>query len=380
MIKIHQTKTHRQGTITTPHGVIKTPAFLPDATYGNINHLSYQDLSQTGIKELVTNTLHLQQKAGSEYIRKQGGFHKFSGWDRPVLTDSGGFQVFSLIYRRPNKHNRITDAGCSFIDYTNGNFNFLSPETSQMIQHNIGSDIRVVLDEPLIESDSLSAIKRSVRRTTEWALRSKIEFCKQIGIEPKDFDNPKIKRPFLVAVIQGANNLEYRKISAEQLVEIGFDIYGFGGLPLKVKKTWDYESEEGFHQDLIEYVANLIPEDKIRYGLGMGTPDDLHFAISKGWDIFDTVLPSRNARHGYLYVSSGAGDRQYKTYDVLHIKAQRYENSTEKVDPNCNCECCNNINRNFLRYLFKINDPVAKRLATIHNLSFYSKAMSAYHS
>lgn len=369
----------RKLTIRTQHGVLKTPLFMPDATYGTVTALTNQDLHDIGVEAIVSTTLHLEQKMGSDYIAEYGGLHKFIGWNKPILTDSGGFQVFSLIHRnKDKKHNRISSAGCSFIDYTNGSYNFLSPETSQYIQHKLGADIRVVLDEPVIEDDSISKIRRSVERTTEWAKRSKKAFLQTLNLTEKDFNDPKIERPLLTAVIQGGNNFEYRKISAEQLQEIGFDIYGFGGIPKHNKFSWKEDAPKGFYHDLIAYVATLIPEDKIRYGLGIGSPDDIQFAIQNGWDIFDTVLPTRNARHGYLYVHKGQGDKSYKTCDVLHIKSERYKNSDIPVDSECDCFTCKNVSRAFLRYLLRIGSATGYRYASIHNLRFYTGALSRF--
>jgi queuine tRNA-ribosyltransferase len=389
MLKIiKQENDRREWEIETVHGKMRTPIFMPDATYGTIQALSFKDVETCGIKAVVSTTLHLEQKMDSKFIKEFGGLHKFIGWQKPLLTDSGGFQVFSLIHRskllaakkstpaakkKQAIQNKITDAGCSFIDYKTGDYNFLSPEISQAIQHNLGGDIRVVLDEPIIEDDSLASIKRSVERTTQWAKRSKKAFLELNKLTEKDFNDPKIKRPLLTAVIQGANNFKYRQISAESLIEIGFDIYGFGGLPLHDKFSWHNDAPTGFYHDLITYTAGLIPVDKIRYGLGMGTPDDLRFAAGAGWDIFDSVLPTRNARHGYLYVNSGQGDHQYKTYDVLHITSLRYEKDERSVDGTCDCECCRSISRAYLRYLLKIKNPTGYRYATIHNLRHYAK-------
>lgn len=363
----------RKLTIRTPHGVLKTPLFMPDATYGTVTTLTSDDLIESGTKALVTTTLHLEQKMGSDYIAKYGGLHKFMNWNKPILTDSGGFQVFSLIHRNKNKkHNRITSAGCSFINYSDGSYNFLSPESSQYIQHKLGADIRVVLDEPVIEDDSLLKIKRSVARTTEWAKRSKKAFLEALDLTENDFNNPDIPRPLLTAVIQGGNNFEQRRISAEALIEIGFDIYGFGGIPKHDKFSWKEDAPKGFYHDLIAYVATLIPEDKIRYGLGIGSPDDIAFAVENGWDIFDTVLPTRNARHGLLYVHKGQGDKSYNTYDVIHIKSERYKDSDIALDSECDCYTCRKISRAYLRYLIRIGSATGQRYASIHNLHFYN--------
>jgi queuine tRNA-ribosyltransferase len=298
---------------------------------------------------------------------------KFKG---PILTDSGGYQVFSLIHRNQNKNNIITDAGCSFAATASGQFNFLSPEISQQIQDKIGSDIRVVLDEPVIEDSSEAALKSSVARTTAWAKRSKQEFLKLQGISERDFNDKKVKRPLLAAVVQGGNSFKYRQISAQQLAEIGFDIYGFGGLPLHSKKSWRNDAPQGFYHELITYVASILPYDKIRYGLGIGSPDNLDYAYKAGWDVFDCVLPTRNARHSFLYVHKGEGDKQYKTYDVLHIKNGMYKLDKGPIDKKCNCLTCREIDRAYLRYLLKTGNPTGFRYATIHNLYFYMQFMS----
>lgn len=383
MINIKSGKTSaRRGQIHTLHGVIETPTFMPDATYGTVPYLTMQDLHDLGIKELVSTTLHLEQKIGSLYINKMGGLHKFIGWDRPILTDSGGWQVFSLIHRQHNKENIISNAGCSFKDYTTGAYHFLSPESSQLIQHLLGADIRIALDEPINIDDSLQTIKKSVQRNLDWAARSKKMFLQLNNLGTDDFNLPKKSekgskklRPLLTAVVQGANNLEMRKICAAGLTEIGFDIYGFGGLPVYNDKHWKNDAPKGFYQELIAYVAGLLPKDKVRYGLGIGTPDDLLFAVENGWDIFDSVLPTRNARHGMLYVHQGQGDKAYKTYDALHIKSDRYKFSKEQIDKDCDCFTCKQITRSYLRYLIRNHNGTGYRLASIHNLRFYAQFM-----
>jgi len=365
----------RYGLIRTLHGDLSFPVFMPDATYGTISNLSYGDLEVTGINAIVTNTLHLDQKFGSNKIAKLGGLHKFSKWKYPILTDSGGFQVFSLINRTVNKTNKITDAGCSFQDLRSGDYKFLSPETSQQVQHQIGSDIRVVLDEPVLGDTSLSKIKKSVERTTQWAIRSKKTFLELNQLTENDFNNPEIKRPLLTAVIQGANNFEQRKESLEALQNIGFDIYGFGGVPLQTKRSWDYTHKGGFFKELLHFLSEIIPQNKLRYALGVGTPDNIEYATSIGWDMFDTVLPTRNARHGYLYVSKNNGDSEFSRYSVLRIKHSQYEFDEGPIDPQCGCITCKTVSKAFLRYLLKIGEGSGYRLATIHNLHFYSEFM-----
>jgi len=364
----------RNCSIQTQHGQIMTPAFMPDATYGAIRSVSFKDAKVSGVKEIVTTTLHIENKIGSNYIKDFGGIHKFFGWNRPILTDSGGFQVFSLIHAsKLGKKNRITDAGCSFINPSTGEFKFLSPEISQVIQFNLGADIVTALDEPTIRDAPLSLLKDALRRNTLWAKRSKAQFLKLHNLTENDFNNPQIKRPLIGAVIQGGNNENLRKQSADELIAIGFDIYNFGGIPLHDQHSWKNNAEKGFYHELLETVANFIPEDRIRYAMGVGTPDDIQYCAEKGWDLFDTVIPTRNARHGLLYVQKGEGDKSYKNYDTLHIKSEKYKYDNNQISNFCDCEACNNISRAYLRHLIRINEPAGFRLATIHNLAFYSR-------
>lgn len=349
---------------------------MPDATYGAVKAMSFRDVAAAGIQELVTTTLHLEQNLGSKYIKKFGGLHKFFNWDRPIITDSGGFQVFSLIYRRPNPLNIMTDAGCSFIDPRNGKHVLLTPEISQIIQHNLGSDIRVVFDEPVVHDGPLSQAQTAVNRTTEWAKRSKKQFLELNDLTEADFNNPEVKRPLLVAVIQGGNNFELRRQSAEELLEIGFDIYGFGGLPLHNTFSWKNDAPSGFYHELLDYVSSLVPDDKLKYGLGIGTPDDLEYCANLGWDLFDTVLPTRNGRHGYLYTRTGLGDKEFGNYSVMHVKSERYKFDDQPVDSECTCECCQTVSRAYLRHLIRIDEASGQRLASIHNLHFYSELMA----
>ncbi|HEC66166.1 MAG TPA: tRNA-guanine transglycosylase [bacterium] len=284
--------------------------------------------------------------------------------------------MFSLVHRRNNKESRITDVGVTFADPKTGKFKLLTPEISQQIQHNLGSDIRVVLDEPAIRTTSVKYLKRANKRTVDWARRSKEEFLKLHNLSEKEFNDSKIKRPLLCAVIQGGNNKDLRKENAQELIEIGFDIYGFGGgLPEKNEKSWREEGLKGIDPEQIRFLADLIPKDKIRYGLGIGTPDDLKYASEAGWDIFDTVLPTRNARHGYLYMKKGEGDRDYKTYSVMHIKNERYKFDESPINPDSKIQELRTTSRAYLRYLFKINEMSGKRLATLNNLEFYSSLL-----
>lgn len=362
--------------IKTKHGIIKTPAFMPDATYGAIRTISFKDASDAKVKEIVTTTLHIENKLGSAYVKQLGGIHKFFNWSRPVLSDSGGFQVFSLIHASRDKTlNKITDAGCSFKDPETGRTRFLSPEISQIIQYNLGADIVTALDEPTIRDAPLYILKQSIKRNTKWAKRSKQKFLELHHLTEKDFLDKSISRPLLGAVIQGGNNFELRKQSAEELIKIGFDMYNFGGVPLHNQYSWRNNVSKGFYHELLTYVAELIPEDNIRYAMGVGTPDDIIYCAGKNWDLFDTVLPTRNARHGYLYVNKGEGDRSFNSFDIIHLTSNRYKFDSTPISSNCKCEACQTISRSYLRHLIRISEPAGFRLATIHNLQFYSSLM-----
>jgi queuine tRNA-ribosyltransferase len=359
--------------IKTLHGELTTPAFLPDATYGTVKALSFADVTDVGVEAIVTTTLHIEQKLGSAYVAKFGGLHKFFGWDKPILTDSGGFQVFSLLHRRKNKAHTLTDAGVSFLDPLNGKYNLLTPENSQMIQHNLGADIRVVLDEPVNHEGARSEAIEAVRRTTLWARRAKQKFLELHDISAADFERSQDGRPLLVGVIQGGNDFELRRQSAEELQEIGFDIYGFGGLPLHKHTTWKDGGPTGFFHELLQFVGELVP-DKPKYGLGIGTPDDLIFCSKLGWQLFDTVLPTRNGRHGALYVPAGVGDKSFGDYDLMHIKTERYKWDDQPIMPGDASGL--KVSRAYLRHLLRIEDPAGYRLASMHNLWYFAQLMA----
>lgn len=404
--------------IQTKHGTINLPAFMPDATYGSIKTASFGDVQKAGIEQVVTTTLHLEQKIGSQYIKKMGGIHKFFGWDRPILTDSGGWQVFSLINAKKNPSgfatsplnkreevrrrrtggvgNFITDLGCTFIDPDTGNSALLTPESSITIQYNLGADIMTALDNPIVGDASLHDRKESVRITTDWARRSKKRF-QELHVGDETFHRLHEAPPLLGAVIQGADDFKLRKQSAEELLELDFDLYNFGGIPMMREVTWKNDHPTGFYKEMLHYVSELIPNDKIKYAMGVGQPEDIAACIEYGWQLFDTVLPTRNARHGYLYVSEGQGDKtkEYKpslpsplnkdevvelvrlAYDVVHLRSERYKYDEGPVDENCDCECCTTVSRAYLRHLIRIKEPAGQRLATIHNLRFYSKWMKS---
>lgn len=351
---------------------VKYPIFLPDATYGSVRSTSFNDLKTIGTPGVVTTTLHIENVLGSEYIKRFGGIKKFFGWDNLLLTDSGGWQVFSLINSKKTTKNKATEAGCSFIDEHTGKQRLLTPESSIQIQANLDSDIMTVLDFPILGDASFADRKECVRINTLWAKRAKIAFENIYG-------SVKQAEKLLGAVIQGGNDFELRRQSADELLELDLGLYNFGGLPMHTPITWKTQSEVGFYHDMLQYVSELIPNDKIKYAMGVGQPIDIAFCVDVGWKIFDTVLPTRNARHGFLYVSEGQGEetKTYKklSHDILRVKKEDYKFDDAPVDANCNCECCSTVSRAYLRHLIRVDEPAGFRLASIHNLGFYQNWM-----
>ncbi|MFC1780276.1 tRNA guanosine(34) transglycosylase Tgt [Patescibacteria group bacterium] len=353
----------RKGVIKTLHGDIITPAFLPDATYGAVKMLSFSDVRKAGINQILSTTLHLHLKPGDKYIKKMGGMHAFFGWDGPILTDSGGWQVFSLIHQ--SGKGKVTEEGAEFVLPDNSERKTLTPEDSINIQANLKSDIFVVLDDPIIGNATKKDNKRAVDITVSWARRAKEEFYRRYQLDDEKFDNPKkYKRPLLFCVIQGGNYKDLRKDCVEKLIEIGFDGYGYGGILLKddVKTT----------REMLKYFAELVPEDKIRYGMGVGKPDDVKFCMENGYDLFDCVVPTRNGRHGQCFTSFGS----------INVKSSRYKYDNRPIDRTCDCEACNNgkfplSSRSYLHSLLKQKEVSAMRLCSIHNLRYYSKVVNS---
>jgi len=344
-------------TIETLHGQLNTPLFMPDATYGAVKSLDFTDLNNIGINAIVTNTLHLYLNPGDTYIKEIGGLHKFFGWNNPILTDSGGFQVYSLINRSgKNLGNSIDENGAHFINPANGNKHYLTPEKSIEIQLNLGSDILTVLDDPLDSTAEYERVKKSVERTTSWARKCKNEFLRLNNLTNEQFNNTNgTTRPLLFGVVQGGKFEDLRTQSAKELIEIGFDGYNFGGL--------HYIEKGNVMKNIFKLTADLIPDDKPKYAMGVGTPDDIKLALEYGWNMFDTVLPTRMARHGALYTKQGE----------IKLTNKQYEFDTNPIDKDCICLTCNNYSRAYVRHLLRIKEQTGLRLASIHNLHFFNQ-------
>jgi len=372
---IKKEKKRRVGKLYTMHGSVSTPFFLPIATKGAVKNLTPEELREAGAEIILGNTYHLWLRPGHELISKAGGLQKFSGWNGPILTDSGGYQVFSLAGKRGNQGVKLTERGVEFCDPTDGKKYFMAPEKSIEIQLALGSDIVMVLDECPPYPCTKEYARKSLERTTRWAERCLKYFKKRTQSEKFKMqnDNAKFKnnRPLLFGIIQGSVYKDLRQESARQLLELDFDGYAIGGVAVgepreKIKKV-------------LEWVLPLLPEEKPRYLMGLGRPEEIAFAAKSGIDMFDCVIPTRNARHGSLFVRKGirrlaeGGKRQF--YQAINITNKKFKNDFGPVDGHCDCYTCRNFSRAYLRHLFSVGEPLAGRLATLHNLKFYLDLM-----
>lgn len=327
---------------------LKLPIFMPDATLGTVRTLTTKQIEDTGTSMLVVNTFHLFVSHGPDLMKKLGGIKKLMNWKGKILSDSGGFQVYSLIHRKKNM-GKITQYGAYFRSPVNGKKYLLTPENSIDMQVALGSDILIVLDDCRFSEISEDEASKSVQMTTIWAKRAKDHFYNQY---PDLVSQKKI-----FAVVHGAGYKSLREESATQLMDIGFDGYCFGG--------WPVDGSGQLVTEVLGYTANLLPDDKPKYAMGIGTPDDIVSCVNLGYDMFDCVLPTRNARHGLLYTSKG---------DV-RITNKKYREDLTTIDPECDCEVCKNYSKAYLRHLFKSGESTGRTLATIHNLRFYFNLM-----
>ena len=335
----------RRGRITFPRGTIETPAFMPVGTYGSVKGVLPHQIEDLGAEIILGNTFHLFLRPGLDVIEAHGGLHGFARWDRPILTDSGGFQVFSLAHRR-----KITEAGVTFAAPTDGSKVFLGPEESMHIQKVLGSDIVMIFDEcPPVTMDGQPVDKRVVERSMElslrWAARSKIAH------EGND--------AALFGIVQGGVHHDLRSRSAEGLRGIGFDGYAIGGLA--VGET------EAERNAMLDHTAPQLPEDRPRYLMGVGRPEDLVEAVARGVDMFDCVMPTRNARNGHFFTSTG----------TIRIRNAQYERDLRPIEEGCDCySCANGFSRSYLRHLDRCNEMLAPMLGTLHNLRYYQRLMA----
>jgi len=327
----------RLAEFTTGHGTVQTPAFMPVGTAGFVRSTMPKDVAETGAQVVLANTYHLSLSERLATVQRMGGLHRFMGWDRTILTDSGGFQVFSL----PQKE--ITEDGVSFAYEENGERLFLGPERSMEIQRDLGADIVMAFDECVAYPAPEAYVLDSLKRTTRWAAR-----CRQVSLQPHQF---------LFGIIQGGVYPHLREQSAREITAIPFDGFAIGGVSVG----------EGFDlmQTVVRHAAPLLPENLPRYLMGVGLPEDLLAAVSLGMDMFDCVIPTRYARQGTFFTRMGK----------IRIMDKTYRKDKYPIDTHCSCYTCQTYSRTVLRYLFFSRDPLAETLATIHNLTLYQDLM-----
>jgi queuine tRNA-ribosyltransferase len=342
----------RRGVMTTPHGTVATPAFMPVGTQGAVKGAAHKDLESIGAEILLSNTYHLYLRPGDDLIARRGGLHRFIAWNKPILTDSGGYQVFSLAERR-----KITEDGARFQSHLDGSSHLLTPEKAADIQAQLGSDIAMVLDECLAHPATLEAATASTLRTTRWAQRARMRML-QLREAPVDGVSVTNNGQAQFGIVQGSVFPSLREQSARDTVAIGFEGYAIGGLSVGEPIDVMY--------DMVAHTTPFLPLDRPRYLMGTGTPEDLVEAVARGIDLFDCVLPTRNARNGQLFTSEGR----------INIKNARYAEDDGPVDPSCNCYTCRTHSRAYLRHLYAVGEINAATLNTLHNLSFYLDTLS----
>ena len=343
---------------------IPLPVFFPDATRAVLKTLDSQDINNTQTPGVLVNTFHLYLQLGKEVLKKHQGVGNFMNWQGGIISDSGGFQVMSMIKSNPAQ-GKVTDQGVVYRPSRNKKIIF-TPEDSIKFQSVIKPDMLVVLDDFTPPQASRTQAQETVERTVKWAKRCKKEFEKIYA------KTPKTKRPYLLAVVQGGDYLDLREYCALELVKIGFDGFGYGGWPMKANGEFNYA--------VAKTIASHTPKDYLLYGLGIGKPDEIVELVKMGYHIFDCVLPTRDARHQRLYVYTASSIKDInlkdpKFYKYLVPTKQKYYSDTSPISTACDCHLCTNYSKSYLNHLFKIGDSTAFRLATIHNLRFYSLLM-----
>ena len=350
MYKLLQTDgAARRGEFTTVHGTVQTPAFMNVATTGAIRGaLSAFDLKEIGCQVMLSNTYHLHVRPGDNLVAEMGGLHKFTRWDGPILTDSGGFQVFSLAPLR-----RIKEEGVYFNSHVDGKHIFMGPEESMQIQSHLASTIAMAFDECVENPAKHDYAKKSCERTVRWLVRCKEEM-KRLNSLPETIN----KNQLLFGINQGCTFEDLRIENMKQIAELDLDGYAIGGLAVGEPKEDMYR--------IISAVEPFMPKEKIRYLMGVGTPGNIIEGVARGVDLFDCVMPSRNARHGHLFTQQG----------VINLNNHKYMNDPLPIDPECDCPTCRNFSRAYVRHLLKCQEMLGMRLCVMHNLYFYNKLMA----
>jgi queuine tRNA-ribosyltransferase len=337
----------RQGVMTTAHGDVRTPAFMPVGTQGAVKGVMHRDLEVAGAEILLSNTYHLYLRPGDDLVARRGGLHRFIGWTRPILTDSGGYQVFSLASRRI-----VGEAGVRFQSHLDGSSHLLTPERATDIQARLGSDIAMVLDECVAYPVEEGVARESMERTARWARRAR---DRQLELRAQRVDDVTVtnRGQAQFGIVQGSIFPALREASAQKTVAVGFEAYAIGGLSVGEPSEVMY--------DIVGRTTAVLPPDRPRYLMGVGTPEDLVESVARGVDMFDCVLPTRNARNGQLFTSDGR----------INIKNARYAEDDRPPDASCGCYTCQTFSRAYLRHLFLAGEINAGTLNTLHNLQFY---------
>ena len=349
-----------------PHGTLQLPTFLPDATLGVVRSLDSGDVETCGIKAVVMNGYHLMQRPGSTTVQALGGLHRMSGWPHPIITDSGGFQAYSLIRENP-KNGTLSDKGITFQPDGADRKYHLSPEKSIQLQMGYGADVVICLDDCTHADDPFERQQASVARTIAWARRCKDEFERLV--QQKKL--PPAQIPLIFGVIQGGNSRELRQECAAALLAIGFDGYGFGGWPL--------DGKGNLLTEMVAYVRELVPVALPLHALGVGHPGSIAACAALGYGIFDSAMPTRDARHGrMLAFTTDATSTPWQDtwFTHVYIEDERNRKSDGPIAPFCDCLCCTRYSLGYLHHLFKVNDTLFFRLATIHNLRFMAQLMA----
>ena len=342
----------RVGRLSTSHGTVDTPCFMPVGTQATVKTISNKELIESGAQMILGNVYHLYLRPGLEIIKEAGGLHKFMGWPRPILTDSGGYQVFSLAVLR-----KIKSGGVEFNSHIDGKRLFLSPEDVVQAQLDLGSDVMMVLDECIPYPSSRDYVENSLKTTLDWARRSKEYFKNQLLKTVNLRTNPYTLSPKLFGIVQGGTYMDLRKRCAEELIEIGFDGYAIGGVSVGEPEELIYETTK--------FTAALLPENLPRYLMGVGMPPNLLEAVSMGMDMFDCVVPTRNGRNGQAFTWKGD----------LQLRNAQYKKDFSPIDEKCDCYACKNYTRAYIRHLFNTEEILGLRLVSLHNLSFYANLM-----
>lgn len=349
ILKKSQKSSARVGKLETPHGVIDTPAFLPIATQGTVKTMSPRELLEIETQIILCNTYHLYLRPGVELIEEAGGLHQFMNWSKPILTDSGGFQIYSLSHLR-----KVSNQGVEFVSHLDGSKHFLTPKKVLEIQTAFGADIIMPLDECVPYPCDKKLAEEAVRRTTSWAMQSKSEM---LNLKPEAISESKITIPELFGIVQGSTFKDLRKRSAEEIAALDFPGYAIGGLSVG-------EPQEKM-LEMLEVVTGILPKAKPKHLMGVGFPADILQAVKFGIDLFDCVIPTRLARHGSFLTYEGK----------VSIRQARFERDFTPIDPECDCYTCQNFSKAYLRHLFWAREITALHLLTTHNLRFYHRML-----